>query len=348
MLGSPVKFSLLPCRSDNAKNMDNQQGVIMIGNITKSKFKQWLKEFGSIPEISRITGIPKSTLYYYKSKYRLNINKFKKRFPYSKEELVLLHEKYGSITKVASSLLKPYSTVRHWYNSFDIVFNSSSMTVYQELRNTPMSQLHKSVLVGSMLGDGGIWLAPHCKNARLYVCHCELQKEYLAWVHGLLQPFSRPIVPTEKAGEKEIGGNIVNCSNFYRFYTIAHPDITDLYKTYYVNNYKHVDSTVIEKVDLLAMSIWFCDDGSIQRYKGVPVSCSIATNSFPYKEQLILVEAIRKFFNGKIKIKPNSGEYNGKKREDFTIEMYGGRGKIKDFLDMIKLVVPKCIHYKLS
>ena len=67
------------------------------------------------------------------------------------------------------------------------------------------------------------------------------------------------------------------------------------------------------------MSIWFADDGSVcyDKRNGV-ITCSLATNSFSYKEQLILVEALRKFFKGTIKISKqgNSG------REDFYIRMY--------------------------
>ena len=314
--------------------------------IKKAELEKLFKELGSVYKVAEHIGLPSSTIYSYIYKYNIDISR--KRFPYSKQELIELHKKYGSITKVAANLSRSYSTVRHWYKELNIVKNKSGMTIFQEIRETPMSPLQKSVLVGSMLGDGGIWLAPHSKNARLYVCHCEKQLNYLKWVHDILQPFSRKIVQTEKAGKKLIGDNMVNGSNFYRFFTIAHPSITELFHKYYKNGLKHVDATIINKIDLVAMAIWFGDDGSVERNrKGEPIGCSIATNSFSYKEQVLLSEAIRKFFKGKIRIVKQCGEYKGKPRSDFKIRM-SDKYYIQEFLNNIKLILPECIHYKLS
>ena len=319
---------------------------ILKDGIKKSDIEILLKELGSVYKVADRLGVPPSTLYYHINKYEIEI--IKNRFPYTKDQLIKLHEENGSIAKVASKLSKAFSTVRYWYHEFDIKVNISGRTVFQELRETPMSDIHKSVLIGSLLGDGGMWLAPHCKNARLYICHCEKQLGYLNWVRDLLQPFSRPIKQTEKAGKKKFGDGYINGSNFYRFYTIAHPDVTDIFHDYYRKSLKGLDKTIIDKVDLLAMSIWFGDDGSIQRNKkGEPVSCEIATCSFTYKEHLILVEIVRKFFKGTIKIKEHGGYYKGKKRDHFVLKMFGKK-ETNDFLDMIKLVLPECIHYKLS
>jgi len=393
MLENLDKLSLLPYRSDNVKDIDNQQGGIMI-EYSKEDLLKLYDEFGSVKKIAKEINVPKSTLnrcfekyhiilnkrvkikkddllrvlkelgsvykvadrlgvqpqtvYNYIDKYGINMSKFKDRFPYSKEQLIELYNECGSITKVASKLSRNYATVRYWYKSLDIVFNQSGMTVFKELRNTPMTKTHESVLIGSVLGDGSMWLAPHSNNARLYVRHCEKQLGYLRWVHGLLAPFSRPIKLTEKAGDKKIGDCVVKNSNFYSFYTIAHPDITSIYKRYYKDNYKYVDDSIVDKIDLLAMSIWFGDEGSILRDKnGNPVSCSISTNSFLYKEQLILVDALRKFFDGTISLKKQGGKYKGIQRDDYVIYMRNKK-EVNKFLDMIKLVLPECIHYKLS
>jgi len=325
----------------------NKYGIqVLKPKVKKDDIIKLLKELGSARRVAEKLNISYSSIYYYIDKHKIEV--IKNRFPYTKEELIILHEKYGSITKVASILSRSYSTVRHWYKELNIVINSSGMTVFQELRNTPMSKVHKSIVIGSMLGDGGLWLAPHSKNARLYVCHCEKQLGYLKWIKGLLQPFSRPIKQTEKAGKKIVCGREVNGSNFYRFYTIAHPDITEIFKKYYSDGMKGVDNSLIKNVDLLVMAIWFADDGCVGRNKkGEPISCSLATCSFTYKEHLILAEIVRKFFNGIIKIVKHGGSYKGKKREDYVLTMYGKK-YIHEFLTNIKLILPGCIHYKLS
>jgi hypothetical protein len=261
-----------------------------------------------------------------------------------KKTLVLLYEKFGSIGKVAAHLCKPYSTVRHWYFKHEIEVQESCMTIFNEIRNTPMSSQQKSVVLGSLLGDGNLRLAPHSKNSILRIGHCERQLDYLIWKNTVLKPFSRNIKLDQTGKIKYIGKYECKSTNFYRFNTIAHPDITFFYKKYVVGNKKSIISDVIDELDLISMSIWFADDGSVyyDKRNGV-ITCSIATNSFSYKEQLILVEALRKFFKGTIKISKqgNSG------REDFYIRMFKTKYNT-EFLDNIKLVLPECIHYKLG
>jgi len=278
--------------------------------------KKLYRELGSIRKVAEKLDVPMSTMVYHFRKQRVNLRKGR-GFPIPKKELIKLHEECGSITKVAAYLSKPYSTVRYWYHCHDIKVNPSGMTVFHEIRNTPFGSTQKSVLLGSLLGDGGVWLAPHSKNARLYVSHCEKQKQYLMWVHDLLQPFSRPIKQCEKAGKKMICGREVNASNFYRFWTIAHPEITEFYKRYYRNGKKGIDKLVVDELDLLSMSIWFADDGSIHNrdVNNNPTACSIATCSFTYNEHLVLIDAVKKY--------------------------------VTEFLDNIKNVLPSCIHYKL-
>ena len=310
--------------------------------IKSHDIKSLYREFKSVDKVAEVLGVSRSTIYNYISKYDIDLEK--NRFPYSKKELVALHEEYGSITKVAANINRNYSTVRHWYASLGIVFNTSGMTVFQEIRNTDMTDLQKSAVIGSMLGDGGLWLAPHTKNARLYISHCEKQLQYLKWLHSIFNPFSRAIKQTEKAGKKIICGREVNNSNFYRFYTIAHPYITSVFKQYYRNGVKGLDNSIVDKVDLLAMAIWFGDDGTIQRGRdGLPYMCNICTNSFTYKEHLILVDIVKKFFAGTISIKTH-GSIG---REDYMLRM-NGKQEVIDFLELIKTILPECIHYKLS
>jgi len=347
MLEHPVKPLLLPYWSDNVKGMENQQGEIMI-DFSKEYLEELYVKFGSIKEISKFLNVPYSTIHYHFKENK--IGNYKNRgIEISKIDLLKLHNEHGSIGKVASALCKNYATVRAWYSYYDIIINPSNMNIYQEIRNTPMTQIQKSVVIGSLLGDGHLRIVPHSKNALLEISHCEKQLDYLTWKKNLLSPFSRPIKLKEFSNSKKnICGNIVNASNFYRFFTVAHKDITDIFNAYYKNGLKGVNKTIIDEVDLLALSIWFGDDGSIRRNKNKePICCSIATNSFSYDEQLVLVEVLKKFFNGTIKVYKCGGVYNGIKREDYIIEMFV-KNKIQQFLCMIKSILPKCIYYKLS
>lgn len=318
----------------------------MINRYSKEELEKLYAEYGSIKDIAKFLKVKYNTLHYHFKEYK--IGNYTNRGPaMSKEELVKLHEERGSITKVAAFLSKSYSTIRAWYSYYDIVVNKSNMTIFHEVRNTPMTTVQKSVVIGSLLGDGHLRLAPHSKNALLEITHCEKQRDYLKWVHDLLRPFSRPIKLKAEAHTHYIGDTKINSTTSYRFWTIAHPDITNIFKKYYRDGIKGVEESIIDKVDLLAMAIWMCDDGTIRRRKGQPDSCSIATHSFTYKEHLVLVKVVRKFFNGTIKIYKIDKVYKGETRSYYTLYMLGKK-HVNDFLDMIKLVLPECIHYKLS
>lgn len=260
-----------------------------------------------------------------------------------KDDFIEIYNKLGSIGKTAAYFGKPYNTVRYLCKKYDLEIQPSCMTIFQEVRETPMTKEQKSIVLGSVLGDGCIKLAPHSKNARLTIGHSITQLEYLRWKREKLIPFSREIKIDQKAKTKIIAGREVNSKDFYKFFTIAHPDITYFHKRYVVAGRKKIDSGIIDELDLISLAIWFADDGSVyvDKRNNVP-TCSLATNSFNYNEQLILVEALRKFFSGTIKIdvQGNSG------RDDLYIRMYR-TAEIKTFLGLISAILPECIHYKL-
>jgi len=263
---------------------------------------------------------------------------------YTKNELENLYKIHGSVGKVAAFLCKPYSTVRHWYYINAVEVQQSCMTIFHEIRNTPMTDHQKSVVLGSLLGDGNLRLASHSKNSYLRIGHCEKQLEYLNWKSSILKPFSREVKLDQPERVKMIDNNECHSTNFYRFNTIAHPDITYFYKKYVSDNKKRIVTDLINELDLIAMAVWFADDGSVHVDKrNGSISCMLATNSFSYKEQLILVEALRKFFNGTIKI-DKQGNFE---REDLIIRLFNTK-HIIDFLRILLLILPECIHYKFS
>lgn len=318
----------------------------MIKKYSKEELEKLYEEYGSIKDIAKFLKVKYNTLHYHFKEYK--IGNYTNRGPaMSKEELVKLHEEHGSITKVATFLSRSYSTIRAWYSYYDIIVNKSNMTIFHEIRTTPMAITQKSAVIGSLLGDGHLRIVPHSKNALLEVTHCEKQLGYLEWLHDILQPFSRPIKLKAEAHTHYIDGKRANSTASYRFWTIAHPDITDIFSEYYKDGIKGVNDSIIDKVDLLAMATWFGDDGSITRRRSEPYSCSIATLNFTYKDHLILAEVVRKFFKGTIKIYKINKNYKGEKRFYYILYMIGKK-HVNDFLGMIKLVLPKCIHYKLS
>jgi hypothetical protein len=263
-----------------------------------------------------------------------------KRNKLSKEELIRFLEEFKSVGKVASELSLPYSTIHSWYKSYDIGLLPSCMTIYEELRSIGLSDTQRSVIIGSVLGDGSLLKNRNSKNARLQIGHCTKQLGYLKWKKELLDPFVKKITPAEAPGNKVICGKDSYSSGYYFINTIAHPDITRYYDKYYVDGHKRVTEDIIENLDWLSVAILFADDGSftLRKNNNYSLRCSLATCSFNKKELEILVVALSRFYGGYISI----DNYNN------TLRLNGGTDNIDEFLNKISSILPECIHYKLA
>ena len=258
-----------------------------------------------------------------------------KRYILKKEKLEELLVEYKSVGKVSVYLALPYSTVYSWYRKYNIKLLPSCMTIYEELRSINFSDTQKSVLLGSILGDGSLLKNRRSKNARLQIGHCTKQLGYLKWKKDLLNPFVKRITLAEKPGPKVIMGISSWSSGYYFINTIAHPDVTEYYNKYYVGGRKRVIEEVISQLDLLGLAIWLSDDGSFSTHGKYALRGSIATCSFYTDELELLVEALRRFFDGSINIDHQR-----------NIIALGKTKPLNDLLDMITHILPECIHYK--
>jgi len=114
-----------------------------------------------------------------------------------------------------------------------------------------LTQLQKSIIIGTILGDGYLRIISGRSNAFLEINHSFSQKQYVDWKFEKLQNIciSRPKI------RKGNGNRIA-----YRFYTRQYPELTELYNNFYKNGYKIIPDNL--KLDAVALSVWFMDDGS--------------------------------------------------------------------------------------
>jgi len=141
-----------------------------------------------------------------------------------------------------------------------------------------LTQFQKSVVIGSILGDGYLRIIPKRKNAFLEINHSYGAKEYVNWKYEILKNFC--ISPPKK--RKGNGNRIA-----YRFFTKQHPEFTKLHKEFYKGNRKNIPSSL--ELNPTILSIWFMDDGS---------RCSnsdfyLNTQKFSLTEQINLTEKLR-------------------------------------------------------
>ena len=140
-----------------------------------------------------------------------------------------------------------------------------------------LTQYQKSLIIGTILGDGYLRIIPGRNNAFLEINHSFSQKQYVDWKFEKLQNIciSRPKI------RKGNGNRIA-----YRFYTKQYPDLTKFYNNFYKNDYKIVPDNL--KLDAVALSVWFMDDGS----KCGSSNFYLNTQQFTKKEQEFLIKKL--------------------------------------------------------
>lgn len=141
-----------------------------------------------------------------------------------------------------------------------------------------LTQLQRSVVVGSLLGDGYVRIIPGRRNAFLEINHSWKAKEYVDWKFGILKNICIS-PPKMRNGNK---GRIA-----YRFFTKQHPELTGLYRIFYPKGKKIVPSDFI--LDTIALSIWFMDDGGRSGEKNIYLN----TQQFSVKHQQILLKKLQ-------------------------------------------------------
>ena len=131
-----------------------------------------------------------------------------------------------------------------------------------------LTSLQKSLIVGTMLGDGAM---RRKRGALLEVNHSIHQRDYVDWKHRALENLVRT-PPTLRRGN---GSRLA-----YRFTTLSLPELTPIHDAFYHGRKKVVPSL---DLDSITLAVWFMDDGSRSRN-----SVYFNTQQFSIDDQLRL------------------------------------------------------------
>lgn len=142
-----------------------------------------------------------------------------------------------------------------------------------------LTQLQKSVIIGSILGDGYIRIIPGRKDAFLEINHSIKAKEYVDWKYSALKNICIS-PPKERSSGKE-------GRRAYRFFTRQHPEITKLMNKFYKNGRKTIPRDL--ELNPIILAVWFMDDGSKSRKHDVYLN----TQQFSFKEQRVFLHSLR-------------------------------------------------------
>jgi hypothetical protein len=190
-----------------------------------------------------------------------------------------------------------------------------------KLPDTLSSRL-RSILIGSMLGDGGIR-----RTGELTACfvehHSEKQKDYLDWKAREWGPFVSKVSPSNK--DQYLG---------FRLRTHGCRVLSSYWQMFYPSGKgdKVFSNLDLSLVDPLAMAIWFMDDGSRTTSS---IRFSVSPDPVNYKFQL---RVLREFGLSPV-LYPDPG--------DLSIHIKG-RGSLTRFVDLISPHMPSCMVSKLE
>ncbi len=244
--------------------------------------------------------------------------------PVSSEELRRLYLEEKLTDEALAARLGQGATVkrvRSWRKRFGIE------TLSKTLRNDvpPIEGRLRSVLVGSMLGDGR--LSRTAGAARYLENHSDAQKDYLAWkvlewgawVKDEMQPvlWRRP--------EGDFPG--------WRFHTVSHPSLLEWHALFYdLVGPKRLDHRIVPMVDELALAVWFMDDGSTGWWPRITFGMN------PASQGIAMAILLQHGFKPRWEVcKGNTGNF-----------IFEGEDQAHRFIALVKAHIPDCMASKLT
>lgn len=116
-----------------------------------------------------------------------------------------------------------------------------------------LNDVQRSILVGTLLGDGHLETQNGGKTFRLRLEHQLRQKDYLEWIH---QQFKEWIPGGIRSRIKKSGYEYV------LFDTYSHGAFRFYAQQFYPRGKKEIPRLINKLLDPMALAIWFMDDGS--------------------------------------------------------------------------------------
>ena len=149
----------------------------------------------------------------------------------------------------------------------------------KRLANISLSCPEKSVILGSLLGDGSLKIYPGYKNARFSFRHSEKESAYFFYKVGLLSEIGSPGSVQRQApdGWSSLGK--------LRYQSRALPALSEIHNVTHKKNKLQIRRKWLNHLTPHSLAIWWFDDGSIISGGRRGVLC---TDGFTEAECLIL------------------------------------------------------------
>lgn len=159
---------------------------------------------------------------------------------------------------------------------------------------TDLSPEQRSVLVGTLLGDG--CLAKHGRFHRLHIKHKAAHAALAEYKRKVLDQF---VSMNLHRFEQRLGQRRYPC---VQFATRTHPVFTEWHRRFYRGRRKIVPHDIAWELSPLALAVWLMDDGAAD-YSGV----TFQTHSFRLEEVELLATALERRLGLAVNPRANRG-----------------------------------------
>lgn len=200
-----------------------------------------------------------------------------------------------------------------------------------------LSENCKSVVLGSLLGNGSLKKYSGYPNAIFSIRHSLLQKDYMLWKMGFLKEVHNPssLILQQPTGFSQ------NQKLLYQ--SQSHEELTKIYDLTYKYNKLLIKRKWLNHLTPLSLAIWWLDDGSLISNKKQGVLC---TDGFERKQVDLLSRYLLKVWNIKTKVR------NVRRVRDSVVKEYPrlwiSTCDMRKFIDIIKDFVPESMKYKIQ
>ena len=204
----------------------------------------------------------------------------------------------------------------------------------QKKEYTLLSCQTKSILLGSLLGDGSLKILKGSKNANFQEKHSIKQKEYLMWKrNNLCSELSVSEKDTWETIDTAPSGRKVEK---IRYGSGRRQSLTHLYNIVHKGGKFKIRRTWLNQLTPLSLAVWWCDDGSLVANTRQGVFC---TDGFLLEDLKVLDRYMKKVWNINTSIHPHGKvlRKDGNQRYRLWIR---SRDELKKFLTIIIPFIP--------
>lgn len=237
---------------------------------------------------------------------------------YTNEQFISLYNKGLNDVKIAKILNVSGKTIQSYRQKLNLPVN---------LFKYKPSDFQRSVLIGTLLGDGHLRKNKDCYNVSGAINHSDQQELYSKYKYELLKELcnSEAKMYIGKTPDKR-NGNIYKTWNIY---FRSNEYLNWYYENLYINNQKRITKEILQYFDEISLSFLFMDDG----YKANSGGYYISTMCFPKEDILLLSNKLL--------------EWGIKSKIDKTNRLYISAKSRNIFNDLVSKYVIQSMKYKL-